>query len=85
MDMLLDKIFEGAYAPAQEKPSKEYYALAKVSNGYSKKVARMMGKKFADEYIYAYEDASFQLQKEAFRAGVRFGFQLRKELSESEN
>lgn len=82
MDRLLDKVFEGSYAPAQEEPSKAYYEIAKTMNSYTQKVIDTMGRKFADQYIYAYEDASFQLQKEAFRAGVRFGFQLRQELSE---
>lgn len=85
MDMLLDKIFEGAYAPAQEQPSETYFKLMNKTEVYSDQLVKKMGKQFVTEYTYVCEDASFQLQKEAFRAGVRFGFQLRKELSESED
>lgn len=82
MDNLLDRLFEGEYSVAWEKPSQTYYKLLRTANIYNEQVEAMMGEEFADQYIYAYEAASKQLQKEAFRAGVRFGLQLRHELDE---
>lgn len=80
MQSLLDSLFEGEYSVAWSKPSQTYYELLRTANIYNEQVEEVMGSDFADQYIYAYEAASKQLQKEAFRTGARFGFQLRHEL-----
>lgn len=82
MQSLLDTLFDGDYSVAWSKPSQTYYELLKTAAVYNELVEDTMGSTFADQYIYAYEAASRQLQKEAFRAGARFGFRLRHELEE---
>lgn len=82
MENLLDQLFEGEYSPMEEPPSERCKQLKKQLTVYTDQIVETMGMNFMDELLYASADLTHQLQKEAFREGVRFSFRLYRDLWE---
>lgn len=82
MENLLDQMFEGEYSPMNAPPSERCKQLKKQLIVYTDQIVATMGMTFMDGLFFAAADLAHQLQKEAFREGVRFSFRLYRDLWE---